>query len=103
MNNKHKVRVRARPPHEFADLSEVNESDEPLLPSPTGREEGPHDGDPISDFDDEVLSHPVGGRPMSEVTGGPESGTPDETEDGLNPLEEAVRDNAETPRRRERL
>jgi len=42
-----------------------------------------------------VQSHQRGGQPRSEITGGAESGTPDETADGLDPTEEEVRHQAE--------
>jgi hypothetical protein len=34
---------------------------------------------------------------MSEITGGPQGGTPDEDPDGLNEVERALRDAAEAP------
>jgi hypothetical protein len=94
---KHLIRQRGRPPHEFANKADVDENDSPVLPSPVLREEGPAEGDEPSDFQTEVDSHPVGGQPLSEVTGGPQGGTPDETEDGLGEVEEALRRAAETP------
>lgn len=82
-------------PERYANVPEVIRSDKPALPSETGREEGLAPDEPLSDFEAEVLSHPPGGRPMSDVTGTPEPGAPEETVDGLDPTEEAVRRNAE--------
>lgn len=79
----------------YANTSEVLRSDEPALVSETGREEGLAPDEPLSDFEAEVASHPVGGRPMSDITGAHEPGTGDETVDGLDPTEEAVRRYAE--------
>jgi hypothetical protein len=99
------IRKRMRPPHEFANFGEVIESDTPLVPTPSGREEGPAEGDRLSDFDAEVESHRAGAQPRSELTGGPQGGTPDETADGLDPVEEAIRHEAEDfpTTRREKL
>jgi hypothetical protein len=95
------IRKRMRPPHEFANYAEVIDADTPLVPTPSGREEGPPEGDEPSDFEAEVESHRAGGQPRSEVTGG----TPDETADGLDPIEEAIRHEAEDfpTTRREKL
>jgi hypothetical protein len=102
---KHVIRKRARPPHEFADLGEVIDADTPLIPTPEGREEGPPEGDAPSDFEAEVEAHPVGGQPRSEITGRPEGGTPGETADGLDEVEEGIRHEAEDfpTTRREKL
>ncbi len=104
MEKRHKTRLRIRPPHEFADEAEVSENDAPLLPGPTGREEGTSEDEQDDDFLDEVRAHAPGGTPQSEITGRHEPGTGDETEDGLDPLEEEVRREAERwPGRREKL
>jgi|tagenome__1003787_1003787.scaffolds.fasta_scaffold20906251_3 hypothetical protein len=102
---KQMIRKRARPPHEFANFGEVIESDTPLVPSPGGREEGSPEGDEPSDFEAEVESHRAGGRPQSEITGGPQGGTPGETVDGLDGTEEEIRHQAEdlAGSRREKL
>jgi hypothetical protein len=102
---RHELRRRIRGPHEFANESELDVTDRTLVP-PTAREEGHVPDEPVSDFDSEVHSHRPGGRPRSEITGGPEGGTPDETTDGLDPTEEAVRHEAEdhtVSTRREKL
>ena len=39
----------------------------------------------------------TGARPMSEITGGPQGGTLDEDEDGLDEVARALRDAAEGP------
>ena len=91
------VRVRQRPASDFANQSEVNEADAPLLGAATGREEGRPEDEPLSDFEAEVLDHEAGAQPLSEITGGPQGGTPDEDEDGLDEVERALRDAAEAP------
>jgi hypothetical protein len=90
-------RTRGRPASGFANQSEVNEADVPALSSATGREEGRPQDEPLSDFEAEVQDHLQGARPMSEITGGPQGGTPDEDEDGLNEVERALRRAAEAP------
>jgi hypothetical protein len=94
---KHIRRVRGRPPTEFANRSAVSGRDAAVLPSPTGREEGRPEDEPLSDFEAEVHEHEAGAKPMSEITGGPQGGTPDEDPDGLNEVERALRDAAEAP------
>lgn len=85
----------ARDKSPYANTSDVSDSDQPLLHTPGGREEGLAPDEPLSDFEAEVRSHPVGGQPMSEITGKHDPGTGDETVDGLDPTEEAVRRSAE--------
>ena len=77
----------------FANQAEVSERDRVLLPSETGREEGLAEDEALSDFEAEVAAHPVGGRPMSEITGRHDTGN--ETIDGLDSLEESLRRAAE--------
>jgi hypothetical protein len=91
------LRVRKRPMAGFANQSEVNEADAPALGSATGREEGRPEDEPVSDFEAEVLDHEAGAQPLSEITGGPQGGTPEEDKDGLNEVERALRDAAEAP------
>jgi hypothetical protein len=91
------VRVRQRPGADFANHSEVNEADAPALDSATGHEEGRPEDESLSDFEAEVLDHEAGAQPLSEITGGPQGGTPDEDKDGLNEVERALRDAAEAP------
>jgi hypothetical protein len=67
-----------------------------------GREEGlAKEGlakdEKLSGFEAEVKSREGGGKPRSEVTGGSQGGTPDETEDGLDEVAEALRRSAEDP------
>jgi hypothetical protein len=78
---------------QYANLSEIDERDRPVLASETGREEGPAAEEELSDFEAEVVSHPIGGRPMSDITNHHDS--EDETIDGLDPLEESLRREAE--------
>jgi hypothetical protein len=94
---KHVLRRRARPPTDFANRGVVSDRDAAALPSATGREEGRPEDEPISDFEAEVHDHEAGAKPMSEVTAGPQGGTPDEDSDGLNEVERALRDAAEAP------
>ena len=91
------VRVRQRPAADFANQSEVNEADAPLLGSAAGREEGRPEDEPLSDFETEVRDHEAGSRPLSEITGGPQGGIPEEDEDGLDEVGHALRDAAEAP------
>jgi hypothetical protein len=94
---KHILRTRGRPPTDFANESEVSEADAAALPSATGREEGHAEDEPVSDFESEVLEHEAGAQPQSEITGGPQGGTPGEDEDGLDEVARALRDAAEAP------
>lgn len=100
---KHVFRVRQRPPTEFANKNEVSETDAPVLGSPTGREEGLAEDEPLSDFEAEVQDHEAGAQPVSEITGGPQGGTLDEDEDGLDDVARALRDAAEGPIGRKEL
>ncbi len=94
---KHITRVRGRPPGEFANEGEVSDSDAAALPSAVGREEGLAADERESDFEAEVHAHEPGGRPQSEITSGPQGGTPDEDEDGLDEVARALREAAEAP------
>lgn len=91
------VRVPQRPAADFANQSEVDEADAPLLGSAPGGEEGRPEDEPLSDLEAEVLDHEAGAQPQSEITGGPHGGTPDEDKDGLDEVERALRDAAEAP------
>jgi hypothetical protein len=91
------LRTRGRPPTDFANQREVSDADAAALPSITGREEGHPEDEPLSDFEAEVLDHEAGAQPRSEITGGPQGGTQDEDEDGLDEVARALRDNAEAP------
>jgi hypothetical protein len=110
---KHILRSRMRPPTDFANQSEVSDADAAVLASATGREEG-RAGDepenlpedlpkdlpkdlPLSDFEAEVRDHAAGAQPRSEITGGPQGGTPGEDEDGLDDVARALREAAEGP------
>ena len=42
-----------------------------------------------------MQDHEAGAQPVSEITGGPQGGTPDEDEDGLDEVARALRDAAE--------
>lgn len=91
------LRERGRTPGDFANKKVLSGAAEAGLPSATGREEGRAEDEPLSDFEAEVQDHEGGGRPVSEVTGGPQGGTPDEDADGLNEVERALREAAESP------
>jgi hypothetical protein len=80
---------------QYANNPDVIGSDRPVLPSETGREEGLAEDETMSDFEAEVSSHPPGGRPRSDVTGRAEPGSTNETVDGLDETEDAVRRAAE--------
>ena len=90
-------RVRESPPTAFANEREVSDGDAAALGSATGREEGRAEDETLSDFEAEVIGHEAGAQPISEVTGGPQGGTPDEDEDGLDEVSRALRDAAEGP------
>jgi hypothetical protein len=94
---KHILRVRGRPPTDFANGREVSDADAAALPSATGREEGRPEDEPLSDFEAEVQDHEAGAQPVSEITGGPQGGTPGEDEDGLDEVARALREAAEAP------
>lgn len=71
---------KAKPPSEFANEGELNETDAAALPGPTGRE----------------VSGGVGGRPRSEITGRHDVGSgANETVDGLTSSDEELRRGAE--------
>jgi hypothetical protein len=103
--SKHVVRVRNRPPVEFANKGEVNAADKAALASPTGREEGRPDDDdaPLSDFEQELRDQQTIAPPMNEVEHAPQLGSPYEDEDGLDDVERALRDAAEGPTGRREL
>src|SRR5258706_8760813 len=90
-------RARGRPPTDFANQSAVSAAEAAALPSATGREEGRPEDEPLSDFEAEVRDHEAGAQPVSEITGGPQGGTPDEDQDGLHEVERALREDAEAP------
>lgn len=96
------LRTRGRPPTDFANQSEVSDADAAALPSITGREEGRPEDEPLSDFESEVLDRGAGAQPQSELTGGPQGGTPGEDADGLDEVARALRDAAEAPVGRKR-
>lgn len=100
---KHILRVRGRAPTDFANKGVVTGAEAAALSSATGQEEGRPEDEPLSDFEAEVKDHEAGARPMSEVTGGPQGGTPEEDEDGLNEVEHALREAAEAPIGRKEL
>lgn len=84
-----------RPAHE--PQAKSNKSDQAPPESAAGRDESGAENQAMSDFEAEVHDHEGGARPMSEITGGPQGGTPDEDEDGLNEVERALREAAEAP------
>lgn len=97
--SKHIVRVRGRPPTDFANEGEVSDADRAALASPMGREEGREDDEdnPLSDFEEEVREQQALASPMSEVSDAPRLGSPYDDEDGLDDVERALRDAAEGP------
>jgi hypothetical protein len=86
---------RSARPSEFNNADEINESDAALLESPTGRED--HRGlTESSRVAGSEIKKPIGARPRSEVTGRHDEGSDaNETTDGLNSSEEALRQAAE--------
>src|SRR3954454_10283218 len=94
---RHVLRMRGRPQSGFANQRVVSNRDAAVLPSATGREEGRTEDEALSDFESEVQDHEAGAKPMSEVTGGPQGGTPEEDTSGLNDVQRALRDAAEAP------
>jgi hypothetical protein len=83
-----------RSPSSFADEAEISDRDRVLLATPQGREPGTHNEAP-SLADEEIADKTVGARPRSEVTDQRDASGDEETADGLNATEEAVRQAAE--------
>jgi hypothetical protein len=81
----------------MARQSASSDPDTAARPSSVEREEGGAKDEAHSDFQEEVRDHEAGARPMSEVTGGPQGGTPDEDKDGLDEVARALREAAEAP------
>jgi hypothetical protein len=75
--------------------AEVAPADRVLLDSDLGHEDDHGITLPEALAYDELEGADVGARPVSEITAEPDPGTPDETIDGLDPTEEAVRREAE--------
>ena len=86
---------RSSRPSQFNNAGEVSESDAAVLAGPTGRED--HLGLAESgDVAGSEIKKPVGARPRSEITGRHDEGSgANETTDGLNSSEEALRQAAE--------
>jgi len=78
----------------FANEPEVSERDAPLLVTPQGREPGTHNAVP-SVADEEIAAKTPGAVPRSEVTAPTDQGGDEETDDGLNATNEAIRRAAE--------
>jgi len=97
MDRVEKSRARKRQSGRYANKAEVASRDRPLLETPAGRSDDAgldaHGNPTIADA--EVHRGDVGAVPRSEVTGAHEPGTGDETIDGLDETEEAVRIAAE--------
>lgn len=88
--------VRGRHGH-YANQRDAAAADEPLLETPTGREDGAMLDRP-NPVEGEARSVDVEAQPASEITGKPDPGTTRETPDGLDETEEAVRRAAENRR-----
>jgi hypothetical protein len=97
MDRKERERPRSGPGSQYANQNDVSQADRTLLESPAGWEDnrGIDQEAETGIAGDEVRSVPSGGMPRRAVTGAPEPGTEDETEDGLHDVEEAVRVAAE--------
>lgn len=100
---------RRRRRSDFANEPEIADRDRPLLVTPQGREPGTHNELP-GPADEELADKILGGEPRSAVTDHPDQGGDEETLDGLNAQDEAVRSAAEdqpladeTARDRDRL
>jgi len=85
----------SNPPSEFANQGEVDDRDAALLESPTGRQD--HRGlTEAGRLPGSEIARPLGGQPRSEITGRHDAGSgANETIDGLNSSEEALRQAAE--------
>ncbi|KQT86205.1 hypothetical protein [Aurantimonas sp. Leaf443] len=80
----------------FADDSPLSPEDRALLESATTEaERDPADVEPETLADDEDVTVDIATQPMSEITEADDMSGYGETEDGLNDLEEAVRQQAE--------
>ena len=80
---------------EFANLGEVSPADAATLDSPTGREDH-HGLAEARRVAGSEINKPIGAQPRSEVTGRHDAGSgANETADGLNSTEEALRRAAE--------
>lgn len=81
----------------YANESEVAPTDTPLLDSPGGRESRPDPADILPDTpEDEGAPHrDVRSRPRGDTTGHVGPGNGEETPDGLDETEEAIRQEAE--------
>ncbi|HEY0439506.1 MAG TPA: hypothetical protein VGD36_05470 [Xanthobacteraceae bacterium] len=75
----------------YAEEPEISDSDEPILETPLGREDDHAVIGRGTLYADEVASLNPGGQPRSEITGNPEPGTDADRYEGLNDLEEEVR------------
>jgi len=81
---------RRRRKSDFANEPEISDRDRPLLITPDGREPGTHNEAP-GPADDELADKVVGAQPRSAVTDHPDQGGDEETNDGLNAQNEALR------------
>lgn len=80
----------------YANEAEVAPADRAVLETPGGRADNAGvDRGSSGIFEAEVASIPVGARPMSEITAHHDAGSANETIDGLDETEEAVRAAAE--------
>jgi len=81
---------RRRRKSDFANEPEISDRDRPLLITPGGREPGAHNETP-GPADDELADKIIGAQPRSAVTDHPDQGGDEETSDGLNAQNEALR------------
>jgi len=89
-------RKRAKRASRYANEAEVSPRDRPLLDSPAGRDNDAGSSDQDAATQDEVRRVDVGAVPRSGITGQHDSGSgADETIDGFDDTEEAVRIAAE--------
>jgi hypothetical protein len=79
-----------KPKSEFANQGEVSFKDQALLETPQGRQPGAHNENP-SVADEEIAEKSVGARPQSDATAFHDPSGDEETDDGLNETDEALR------------
>jgi hypothetical protein len=84
-----------QPDSPYANTSETSPGDQHILETPTGRVAANPEGE-TTVAEDEIAEKSVGSRPVSDRTDFRLSGTgANETEDGLDELEESLRHTAE--------
>ena len=88
----HDPNIRGR--SHYANEAQVTSTDRPILETELGHEDGAMLDRP-NEVEGEARDIDINATPMSEITGAPDPGTTQETIDGLDETEEAVRHAAE--------